>query len=343
MRNKGNYSYINKGLFQKVYGEDGEPLIQTSTDEEGKIYESFIYKAINAWGDSFRANEFYNIPTASKLENGFIKVENKSETVTIPGTNTTYQVVKSAEVEDSIIEQILNKNAVITKPQVIPTGVQTKTVQAPTVVSSAKVLEGDIFTLPGIPVITTNLGGVHGAGLAQTAKAKGLIQQGDGKFKATDAVVQLPVKKVWSDSMAMNNNMELLKESLRSLIQTAKANPTKTYLLPLAGLGHGEGSIEEILPLLIKTSQASPNIKLVLPAQDVNLGRQGTVRKDYTRENMPKIKAMLSQSGLIPVQSKGLSDAEIRATKEYQDWLKNNENPLMSEQENLEYYKVCKL
>ena len=173
MRSKGNYSYINKGLFQKVYDEDGKPLIQTSTDKEGNIYESFIYKAINAWGDSFRANEFYNIPTASKLENGFIKVENKSETVTIPGTNTTYQVVKSAEVEDSIIAQILNKDAVITKPQVIPTGVQTKTVQAPKAVSK--------------------------------------------------------------------------------------------------------------------------------------------------------------------------SDAEIRATKEYQDWLKNNENPLMSEQENLEYYKVCKL
>ena len=173
MRSKGNYSYINKGLFKKVYDGDGNPLIQTSTDKEGNIYESFVYKAINAWGDSFRANEFYNVPTASKLENGFMKVENKSETITIPGTNTTYQTVSSAEVEDSVIDSILNKDAVITKPQVIPTGVQTKTVQAPKTVSK--------------------------------------------------------------------------------------------------------------------------------------------------------------------------SDAEIRASKEYQDWLKNNENPIMSEQENLEYYKVCKL
>jgi hypothetical protein len=292
MRKKGNYSYINKGLFRKVYDKEGKPLVQTSTDKEGKVYENFVYKAINAWGDSFRANEFYTIPTVSKLENGFVKVK--------------------TEVEDIVIDDILNKVAVPMPPQVIPTGVQTKSIQtspAPAkTTNNAKVLEGDIFALPGIPVITTNLGGVHGAGLAQAAKAKGLIKQGDGKFKATDTVVQLPVKKVWSDSMAMNNNMELLKESLRSLITTAKSNSTKTYLLPLAGLGHGEGSIEEILPLLIKTIQASPNIKLVLPAQDVNLGRQGTVRKDYTRENMPKIKAMLSQSGLTSTQPSSNKD-----------------------------------
>jgi hypothetical protein len=171
--------------------------------------------------------------------------------------------------------------------------------EAPAKDESGKVLEGDIFTLSGIPVITTNLGGVHGAGLAQAAKAKGLVTQGDGNFKATDTVVQLPVKQKWSDSMAMNNNMELLKQSLRSLIKTARDNKDNTYLLPLAGLGHGEGSIADILPLLIKTVQAADNIKLVLPAENVNLGRQGTVRKDTTRENMPQIKAMLEEAGLL--------------------------------------------
>lgn len=162
-----------------------------------------------------------------------------------------------------------------------------------------KVVSGDIFAISGIPVITTNLGGVHGAGLAQLAKGKGLIKQGNGDFIATDKVVQLPVKKVWSDSMTMNNNMELLKSSLRSLIQVARENPLETYLLPLAGLGHGEGKVEDILPLLIKTVQAAENIKLVLPGENVDLGRKGTVRKDTTREKMPVIKQMLEASGLI--------------------------------------------
>jgi len=162
-----------------------------------------------------------------------------------------------------------------------------------------KVLEGDIFALPGIPVITTNLGGVHGAGLAQAAKAKGLIKQGEGTFSSSDSVVTLPVKLKWSDDMSMNNNMTLLQDSLNGLVNVAKANPQRNYLLPLAGLGHGEGSVEKILPLLINTVKAANNIQLVLPAEDVNLGRQGTVRKDYTRENMPKIKAMLTKAGLI--------------------------------------------
>jgi hypothetical protein len=168
--------------------------------------------------------------------------------------------------------------------------------------TSNKVVEGDIFTLLGIPVITTNLGGVHGAGLAQAAKAKGLIKQGEGQFSASESVVTLPVKLKWSDDMSMNNNMELLTESLRSLIKVAKANPQNNYLLPLAGLGHGEGVVEEILPLLIKTVAASSNIQLVLPAEGVNLGRQGSVRKDATRQNMPQIKAMLSEAGLLTTQ-----------------------------------------
>jgi hypothetical protein len=176
---------------------------------------------------------------------------------------------------------------------------------------SEKVVEGDIFSLPGIPVITTNLGGVHGAGLAQTAKAKGLIQQKDGAYKATNKVVQLPVKKVWSDSMAMNNNMALLQSSLDNLEATAKSNPANTYLLPLAGLGHGEGSIQNILPLLIKTVQSSPNIKLVLPAENINLGRQGTVRKDKTRENLPKIKEMLEKEGLLKANTTSKSKSDM--------------------------------
>jgi len=102
--------------------------------------------------------------------------------------------------------------------------------------------------------------------------------------------------------MAMNNNMDLLKSSLNKLQTVAANNPDKTYLLPLAGLGHGEGKVSEIMPLLISTLQSSPNIKLVLPAPGINLGRQGTVRKDETREKLPEIKAMLEKAGLMGAQ-----------------------------------------
>ena len=128
MRKKADYSYINKGLFKKVYNSDGTPFIQTSKDGD-KIYESFVYKMVNAWGDSFRANEFYLDEVPSKLENGFIKVEAKNETITLPGTSTTYQKLSSAEVNDDVIVDIYNGGIIIEQEV------------APTVVESIKAIE----------------------------------------------------------------------------------------------------------------------------------------------------------------------------------------------------------
>jgi hypothetical protein len=93
---KGDTSYIHKGLYKKVYNSDGTPMILTS-ESNGKTYTNYVYKAINAWGDSFRANEFYDkmfsgqtdstIGQKSVIDNGYEKVN---------------------EVEDRDIENILN-------------------------------------------------------------------------------------------------------------------------------------------------------------------------------------------------------------------------------------------
>jgi len=71
MRKIGDYSFIQKGLFKKIYDNFGTAL--QTTDKKGTPY--FVYKAINAWGDSYRANEFYTTDHHSVIENGFIKVE----------------------------------------------------------------------------------------------------------------------------------------------------------------------------------------------------------------------------------------------------------------------------
>ena len=91
-RRTGDTAHINKGLFKKVYtvNEDGKrvPLIQES-EYDGKTYYNYVYKAINAWGDSFRAQEFYGkefpldslstVSTQSVLDNGFLKVTREVE------------------------------------------------------------------------------------------------------------------------------------------------------------------------------------------------------------------------------------------------------------------------
>lgn len=74
-RKIGDYSFIQKGLFKKVVDNYGEPLIETFVTPDGVAIQSFIYQAVNAWGDSFRANEFYNKPQKSVIDNGFIKVD----------------------------------------------------------------------------------------------------------------------------------------------------------------------------------------------------------------------------------------------------------------------------
>jgi hypothetical protein len=74
MRAQGDYSFMKKGLFRKVVDKNNVPLIHSYTNKNGELVEYYVYKAINAWGDSYRANEFYDVDKQSAIDNGFIKV-----------------------------------------------------------------------------------------------------------------------------------------------------------------------------------------------------------------------------------------------------------------------------
>jgi len=92
MRSKGDYSYIQKGLFQKVYTvdkDDNRVAVMQVQETKGKVYKNYVYKAINAWGDSFKAQEFYLEGKESVLDNGYRKV---------------------VEVEDHVIAAIMGQN-----------------------------------------------------------------------------------------------------------------------------------------------------------------------------------------------------------------------------------------
>ncbi len=78
MRKAGDFSFINKALFQKVYDDYGTPLIT-----EQKSGDYFVFKAVNAWGDSYRANEFYETDHKSVFDNGFMQVEDVDNNVII--------------------------------------------------------------------------------------------------------------------------------------------------------------------------------------------------------------------------------------------------------------------
>jgi len=124
-RRIGDTSHVNKGLFKKVYkiNDEGKrvPLIQESTfkGKNGveRTYLNYVYKMINAWGDSYRAQEFYGkefpldpnstVSRPSVLDNGFMKVmrevEDSEIELALLGTTpvvATIQPTKNVEVVD---------------------------------------------------------------------------------------------------------------------------------------------------------------------------------------------------------------------------------------------------
>ena len=70
MRREGDYSYMKKALFKKIYN-GGEPLVYNNYANR----YSYVYKMINAWGMGKHANEFYNTARPSVIDNGFVKVQ----------------------------------------------------------------------------------------------------------------------------------------------------------------------------------------------------------------------------------------------------------------------------
>jgi hypothetical protein len=121
---------MNKGLFKKVYGinQKGMPapvVYETSSKDkqtgEVRIYKNYVYKMINAWGDSIYANEFYGkanplIPSStssypSVINNGYEKVIERATTSTVAGMEFTGK--SSGEVEDSKIVDILGTSVYV--------------------------------------------------------------------------------------------------------------------------------------------------------------------------------------------------------------------------------------
>jgi hypothetical protein len=92
---RGDYSYINKGLFQKVYTDEAKTEALTIKDFYGNT--QYVYKMINAWGDSFKANEFYTVARPSAFtENGFLPVQYSVEETQNGLTYTSNEVSDAA-------------------------------------------------------------------------------------------------------------------------------------------------------------------------------------------------------------------------------------------------------
>jgi len=110
MIKRGDYSFMKKALFKKVYvtNEKGisSPAIYETKSKDGKIYKNYVYKMINAWGDSLYAKEFYgkiqedssnSLP--SIFDNGYEKAKPQITKLMVGPVEVERK--SSGEVEDS--------------------------------------------------------------------------------------------------------------------------------------------------------------------------------------------------------------------------------------------------
>jgi hypothetical protein len=109
MRKQGDYSYRNKGLFKLVKDVDGDPIF--TEDKKGRRYP--IYKAINAFGDSFRANEFYSEAKQSIIDNGMMKVDEVTDGQIVGVYDNTIQTSKYNKAITGPLEITVTKDRVI--------------------------------------------------------------------------------------------------------------------------------------------------------------------------------------------------------------------------------------
>jgi hypothetical protein len=134
-RKTGNTEHQHKMLMQKVYTIDENnkrvPLLHI-TEKNGRVYTKYVYKAINALGDSFRAQEFYTTNQQSVLDNGFDKVNEVEDDVIVDiyrgGATITSPITKTVSERTTItmqpqnVEKILNGTKTTTIRESIPKG-----------------------------------------------------------------------------------------------------------------------------------------------------------------------------------------------------------------------------
>jgi hypothetical protein len=120
-RKTGNTQHQHKVLMKKVYTTDENkkrvPLLHI-TESNGVIYTKYVYKAINAWGDSFRAQEFYTTKQQSVLDNGFDKINEVEDDVIVNiyrGSGATSVPTISEKPSTNDVVNALKKDNIIDK------------------------------------------------------------------------------------------------------------------------------------------------------------------------------------------------------------------------------------
>jgi hypothetical protein len=295
MIKRGDYSFMKKGMFKKVYGtnQKGMPapvVYETSSKDkqtgEIRIYKNYVYKMINAWGDSMYAKEFYGksnplIPSStssypSVINNEYEKV-NVGEKEYIKGE----KVITKGEVEDSKIVDILGTSAYLegdedfifdsqeeslSLPEQIVTPIQRE--YTPEKITKENMPSNGIF------VFGSNDRGIHGLGAAKTAMDEFGATRGQAVGKQGNAYA-IRTKMHQNNKLTRYNELteenkalmdKMTIEDLNKLRLDALANPNKKFYVTEIGTKLAGRTVEEIKDLFKRMNDkfGIPN-NIILP------------------------------------------------------------------------------
>ena len=116
MASKGDFSFINKALFKKIKSGDEGFIHPYKQKKTGKLMQYFVYKHINALGDSYRAQEYYINAKPSVFDNGLLKAEEKQDVTIIEawkGKAAVRPVAQKNDTSDS--NQLVTKTGAVYK------------------------------------------------------------------------------------------------------------------------------------------------------------------------------------------------------------------------------------
>jgi hypothetical protein len=241
-RKTGDTSHVYKGLFKKVYRENEEgvrvPLVQTSTykgkDGVERTYFNYIYKMVNAWGDSFRAQEFYGkefplerLSTTSRpsvLDNGFMKV--------------------AREVEDSEIElTLLGQEVVSADVNITPTAPAAAETKFYEKVDNSTLKDGDVvYDKFGTKFIFR---GLRQAG--QTAAGSPRLQRTDGTGEIAIPGANIQLFKQTSSATKVVEQPQERSTKERVLKDGKSYNLSDINLDMLIKMGYADAEIGQVL------------------------------------------------------------------------------------------------
>jgi hypothetical protein len=218
-RQKGDYSYVKKGLFKRVYiNKDGVLVPLTQVDKKG--YVNYVYRMINAWGDSYRANESYDYIRMSVLDNGYERLEAAFD-------DSQKQIRAGESTDDEIVAALNADTETETTPSTQPSGSVEKTNKI--IVRSELKANPTTLYLFGDNDIRKGLGG-QAKEMRGESNAIGISTK---KLPANN-------EKAYKSDVELEENKRIITEDINKAIAEWSTGKYNKLIIPQMGVGLAE-------------------------------------------------------------------------------------------------------